>query len=324
MATPLVAGSTRGTLWWRSSASAPPASSRCGRGGRGPSLRLPLAHGRIISHGPGLGSPVRQRRGTGLRGGVGVGEAGRPGAGVGDAGEELVHRQPVADQPGGSRRRPRMAPVSVPQSDNAAAPASAVAWVSAKPAGPVQARPRHAQHGCQQRVCRRAAHISTQDLGDIAHNVVIDIGRIDHNQPHGRQRPAPPVHTQSGHGTRSTVASSAFAVEPRTYRRKISVISPTTSLARNASIPVLGVNLGRIGFLAEAEAEESTRCSSRPARSRRLRTGAGFGRRWHFCGQPSWPVTPAFRCWASIWAASAFWPRPRRRNRRGARAGRIA
>ncbi|CKS56706.1 Uncharacterised protein [Mycobacterium tuberculosis] len=32
-----------------------------------------------------------------------------------------------------------MAPVSVPQSDNAAATASAVAWVSAKPAGPVQA-----------------------------------------------------------------------------------------------------------------------------------------------------------------------------------------
>lgn len=25
-----------------------------------------------------------------------------------------------------------------------------------------------------------------------------------------------------------------------------------------------------------------------------------------FCGQPSWPATPAFRCWASIWAASAF------------------
>lgn len=33
-----------------------------------------------------------------------------------------------------------------------------------------------------------------------------------------------------------------------------------------------------------------------------------------FCGQPSWPATPAFRCWASIWAASAFWPRPRRRQ----------
>ena len=32
-----------------------------------------------------------------------------------------------------------MAPVSVPQSDSAAATASAVAWVSWKPAGPVQA-----------------------------------------------------------------------------------------------------------------------------------------------------------------------------------------
>jgi len=37
---------------------------------------------------PGLGSPVRQRGGDGLRGGVGVLEAGRPSAGVGAAGVE--------------------------------------------------------------------------------------------------------------------------------------------------------------------------------------------------------------------------------------------
>ncbi len=33
-------------------------------------------------------------------------------------------------------------------------------------------------------------------------------------------------------------------------------------LARNAEIPVLGVNLGKIGFLAEAEAEAIDPCST--------------------------------------------------------------
>ena len=58
---------------------------------------------------------------------------------LGDAGEHLVHRQPVTDQPV-EHTATSMGPVSVPQSDSAAATASAVAWVSQiTAAGPVQA-----------------------------------------------------------------------------------------------------------------------------------------------------------------------------------------
>ena len=45
-------------------------------------------------------------------------------------------------------------------------------------------------------------------------------------------------------------------------------------LARNAEIPVLGVNLGRIGFLAEAEAEAIDRYRPRTRGGSRLRDRA--------------------------------------------------
>ena len=52
--------------------------------------------------------------------------------------QHLVHRQPVADQPGRADRDLDGAGLGAPV-DSAAATASAVAWVSWKPCGPVQA-----------------------------------------------------------------------------------------------------------------------------------------------------------------------------------------
>ena len=63
-------------------------------------------------------------------GGVGAAVGGQGGGGGVDAGEQLVHRQQLADQAGGADHD-----VAGARSPSASATCSAVAWVSGKPCG---------------------------------------------------------------------------------------------------------------------------------------------------------------------------------------------
>ena len=65
--------------------------------------------------------------------------AGQPAGRRADAGQQLVHRQPLTDQPGRAHRDLAGADRTASRRVSTAAVCSAVAWVSWKPSGPVQA-----------------------------------------------------------------------------------------------------------------------------------------------------------------------------------------